>query len=127
LGATGFVNTRDTAELKKVAGAFDFLLSTVSADQDWQALVNCLRPKGTLCIVGVPPSPITLQAFPLISGQRSVAGSPIGSPRDLHEMLDVAARHEVKAITERFTMAKANDAIARVKKGKVRFRAVLTN
>ena len=127
LGATGFVNTRDTAELRKVAGSFDFLLSTVSADQDWQALVNSLRPKGTLCIVGVPPSPITLQAFPLISGQRSVAGSPIGSPRDLHEMLGVAARHGVKAITERFAMAKANDAIAKVKKGKVRYRAVLTN
>jgi uncharacterized zinc-type alcohol dehydrogenase-like protein len=127
MGATSFVNTRDTAELKKIAGSFDFLLSTVSADQDWQALVNSLRPKGTLCIVGVPPSPITLQAFPLISGQRSVAGSPIGSPRDLHEMLDVAARHGVKAITERFAMAKANDAIARVKKGKVRYRAVLTN
>ena len=127
LGATSFVNTRDTAELKKVAGSFDLVLSTVSADQDWQALVNSLRPKGTLCIVGVPPSPISLQAFPLISGERSVAGSNTGSPRDLHEMLDVAARHGVKAITERFAMAKANDAIAKVKKGKVRYRAVLAN
>jgi uncharacterized zinc-type alcohol dehydrogenase-like protein len=127
MGADHFVNTRDTVELKKIAGAFDFLLSTVSADQDWQALVNSLRPKGTLCIVGVPPSPVSIQAFPLISGQRSISGSPSGSPRDLHEMLDVAARHEVKAITERFPMAKANEAIAKVKKNKVRYRAVLTN
>jgi uncharacterized zinc-type alcohol dehydrogenase-like protein len=42
-------------------------------------------------------------------------------------MLDVAARHNVKAVTERFAMAKANDAIAKVKKGKVRYRAVLEN
>jgi uncharacterized zinc-type alcohol dehydrogenase-like protein len=127
LGADHFVNTRDTADLRKVAGSFDFLLSTVSADQDWQALVNSLRPKGTLCVVGVPPSPISIQAFPLIGGQRSISGSPTGSPRDLFEMLDVAARHGVKAITERFAMAKANDAIAKVKKSKVRYRAVLTN
>ncbi|MDP9050521.1 MAG: NAD(P)-dependent alcohol dehydrogenase [Acidobacteriota bacterium] len=127
LGAHHFVNTRDTAELKKVAGSFDLVLSTVSADQDWQALVNSLRPKGTLCVVGVPPSPIPLQAFPLISGQRAVAGSPIGSPQDLFEMLDVAARHGVKAVTERFAMAKANEAIAKVKKSKVRYRAVLVN
>jgi uncharacterized zinc-type alcohol dehydrogenase-like protein len=127
LGADHFVNTRDTAELKKVAGSFDFVLSTVSADQDWQALVNSLRPKGTLCVVGVPPSPISIQAFPLIGGQKAIAGSPIGSPRDLHEMLDVAARHGVKAITERFPMAKANEAIAKVKKSKVRYRAVLAN
>jgi uncharacterized zinc-type alcohol dehydrogenase-like protein len=127
MGADHFVNTRDLGALKGIAGSFDFLLSTVSADQDWQALVNSLRPKGTMCVVGVPPSPITLQAFPLISGQRSISGSPIGSPRDLHEMLDVAARHGVKAITERFPMAKANDAIAKVKKSKVRYRAVLAN
>jgi uncharacterized zinc-type alcohol dehydrogenase-like protein len=127
MGADHFVNTRDTAELKKIAGSFDFLLSTVSADQDWQALVNSLRPKGMLCIVGVPPSPLTVQAFPLIGGQKSISGSPIGSPRDLHEMLDVAARHGVKAMTERFPMAKANEAIAKVKKSKVRYRAVLTN
>ncbi len=127
LGAHHFVNTRDTGALKKVAGSFDFLLSTVSADQDWQGYVNALRPKGTLCVVGVPPSAIALQAFPLIGGQRAVAGSPTGSPRDLHEMLDVAARHGVKAITEKFAMAKANDAVAKVKKNQVRYRAVLAN
>jgi uncharacterized zinc-type alcohol dehydrogenase-like protein len=127
MGADHFVNTRDTAELKKIAGSFDFVLSTVSADQDWQALVSSLRPKGTLCVVGVPPSAISLQAFPLISGQKAVSGSNTGSPQDLHEMLDVAARHGVKAITERFAMAKANDAIAKVKKSKVRYRAVLVN
>jgi uncharacterized zinc-type alcohol dehydrogenase-like protein len=127
LGADHFVNTRDNGALKKIAGAFDLVLSTVSADQDWQALVNSLRPKGTLCVLGIPASPLSLQAFPLIAGQRAVSGSPSGSPRDLHEMLDVAARHDVKAVTERFAMAKANDAIAKVKKGKVRYRAVLAN
>ena len=127
MGAHHFVNTRETAEMKKIAGSFDFVLSSVSADQDWQALVNILRPKGTLCIVGVPPSPIALQAFPIISGQKAVTGGNTGSPRDLHEMLDVAARHGVKALTERFKMADANEAIARVKKSKVRYRAVLAN
>ena len=127
LGAHQFVNTRDTGALKKVAGSFDFLLSTVSADQDWQAYVNCLRPKGTLCVVGAAPSAMSIQAFSLISGQRAIAGSPSGSPRDLYEMLDVAARHGVKAITEKFAMAKANDATARVKKNQVRYRAVLAN
>ena len=127
MGADHFVNTRDMEALKKIAGSFDFLLSTVSADQDWQAFVNTLRPNGVMCIVGVPPSPMSIQAFPLLNGQRSVSGSNTGSPHDLFEMLDVAARHGVKAITERFPMAKANEAIAKVKKSKVRYRAVLTN
>jgi uncharacterized zinc-type alcohol dehydrogenase-like protein len=127
MGAHHFVNTRDTATLKKMTGEFDLLLSTVSADQDWQAYINALRPKGTLCVVGVPPSPLQIQAFSLIGGQKSLSGSPTGSPRDLREMLDVAARHNVKAITERFPMAKANDAVDKVKKNQVRYRAVLAN
>lgn len=127
LGADHFVNTRDTNSLQKVAGSFDFLLSTVSADQDWQIYVNALRPKGTLCFVGVPPSPVSMQVFPLVGGQRTVAGSPTGSPRDLEEMLRVAAHHGIKAVTESFPMEQANEAVARVKRNQVRYRAVLAN
>ncbi len=127
LGAHHFVNTRDTGALKKVAGSFDLLLTTVNADLDWAGYVNALRPKGALVFLGVPPSPVTMPVFPLVGGYRSVAGSATGSPSDLAEMLDVAARHGVKAITERFAMDKANEAIAKVKKNQVRYRAVLAN
>ena len=125
-GAHHFINTRDTGALKKVAGSFDLLLNTVSTDQDWQGYVNALRPKGSLCFVGVPAS-VSLQVVPLVSGQRVVTGNTTGSPQDIAEMLDVAARHGVKAMTERFPMAQANEAVARVKKNQVRYRAVLAN
>jgi uncharacterized zinc-type alcohol dehydrogenase-like protein len=127
LGAHHFVNTRDNGNLKKAAGSLDLILSTVSADQDIQSFVAALRPKGTLVILGVGPSPLQVTGFSLIAGQKAVAGSPSGSPRDLHEMLDVAARHKVKAITERFAMKDANKAVEKVKKNQVRYRAVLAN
>ena len=127
LGAHRFVNTRETRALKEVAGSLDFILSTVNADQDWGIYIQALRPTGTLCFVGIPPSAVTLQPFPLISGIRSVTGNPTGSPYRLREMLEVAARHGVKAQIERFPMAKANEAIEKVKKNKVRYRAVLAN
>jgi alcohol/geraniol dehydrogenase (NADP+) len=127
LGAHHFVNTRESKAMKEVAGTQDFILSTINADQDWGTYMQALRPTGTLCFVGVPPSPVTVQAFPLIAGLRSISGSPIGSPHRLREMLDVAARHGVKAKTELFPMAKANEAIEKVKKNKVRYRAVLAN
>jgi uncharacterized zinc-type alcohol dehydrogenase-like protein len=127
LGAHNFVNTRESKAMKDVAGTQDFILNTANADQDWGVYVQALRPTGTLCFVGVPPSPVSVQAFPLISGQRSISGSPIGSPYRLKEMLDVAARHGIKATTESFPMAQANTAIEKVKKGKVRYRAVLAN
>ena len=127
LGAHHFVNSRESKALKEVAGTFDFILSTINADQDWGIYIQALRPTGTLCFVGVPPSPVSVHAFPLISGLRSISGSPTGSPSMIGEMLDVAARHGVKAQTESFPMSKANEAIEKVKKNKVRYRAVLAN
>lgn len=127
LGAQHFVNTRESKMMREVAGKFDFILTTINADQDWNSYIAALRPTGTLCFVGVPPSAVSVQAFPLISGIRTITGSPIGSPHMLREMLDVAARHGVKAQTEVFPMAKVNEAIDKVKKNKVRYRAVLAN
>ena len=127
MGAHHFVNSRESKAMKEVAGSLDFILTTVNADQDWVTYLQALRPTGTLCFVGVPPSSVNVHAFPLISGQRTISGSPIGSPFRLREMLDVAGRHGVKATTELFPMAKANEAIERVKKSKVRYRAVLAN
>jgi len=127
LGAQNFVNTRESKAMKEVAGTMDFVLSTINADQDWGVYVQTLRPTGTLCFVGVPPSPVSVHAFPLISGLRSISGNPTGSPYRIKEMLDVAARHGVGAKIESFPMSQANAAIEKVKKNKVRYRAVLAN
>ena len=127
LGAHHFVNTRESKAMKDVTGTQDFIITTVNADQDWSTFIQALRPTGTFWFVGVPPSPVSVHAFPLISGMRTIGGSPVGSPFRLREMLDIAARHGVKATTELFPMAKANEAIDKVRKGKVRYRAVLAN
>lgn len=127
LGAHRFVHSRETKSMRELAGSLDLIISTINADQDWGNYLQTLRPTGTLCFVGVPPSPVELQAFPLIAGQRTVTGSPIGSPHRLREMLDVAARHGVMAAIEAFPMAKVNEAVEKVKKNKVRYRAVLAN
>jgi len=127
LGAHHFVNSLETKALLAVAGKFDFILSTINANQDWNIFLQALRPTGTLCFVGVPPSPVSVQVFPLIAGLRSITGSPTGSPYQLREMLDVAARHGIKAQIEVFPMAQANAAIQKVKKNAVRYRAVLAN
>lgn len=127
LGAHHFVNTRELKNFKRLAGSFDFILSTVNVDQDWSLYISALRPRGILCFVGAPPSPVPVSAFSLIGSQRAIVGSPIDSPRRIAEMLDVAARHQVQAITECFPMSKANDAVTKVRKSQVRYRAVLAN
>lgn len=127
LGAHNFVNVRDNGAMKKLTGSFDLVLSTIDRDLDWGTIVAALRPRGTLWFLGAPAGPLSTPVFPLIVGQRSIAASPTGSPSMLHEMLNVAARHNVQAKTELFPMAKVNDAVAKLKKNHVRYRAVLEN
>ncbi len=127
LGAHHFVNTRESKTLKNLGGCFDLILSTINNDQDWNANIAALRPTGALCFLGVPPAPPAVSIAPLVMGQKAITGSPIGSPRMLAEMLDVAARHKIQAMTELFPMSKVNDALNKVRKNHLRYRAVLAN
>lgn len=125
LGADHFVNSRDPEALKAVENTFDFLLSTVSADLDWESYIATLRPTGRLHLVGVAPNPLQIPVFPLILGQKTVSGSPLGSPTTVAQMLEFSARHHIEPITEMFPIEKVNEAIARLKEGKARYRLVL--
>lgn len=124
LGATRFLATRGTDELQKAAGSFDFVLATVSSDVPWGSCVEALRPQGRLVICGLPESDIRFPVVPLLA-ERSVSGGSVGSPTDTLRMLEFAARHWVRPMTEHFPLKDVNRALDRVRSGKVRFRAVL--
>lgn len=125
LGANHFVNSRDPEALKAVSNSFDFILSTVNADLNWVTYIDTLRPKGRLHFVGVVPNPIQFQTFPLIAGQKSISGSPTGSPATIAKMLDFANRHQIEPITETFTFSQVNQALEHLEAGKARYRIVL--
>ena len=125
MGAHRFAATDDAGTLKSHANHFDLLLSTVHANLDWPSYLSMLKPRGTLHVVGAAPAPLQVPAFALISGQRSVAGSPLGSPATTASMLQFAARHKIAPVVERFKAQNINDAIERVRSGKARYRVVL--
>lgn len=127
MGAHHVVNSRKSDELAGIRGKLDFLLSTVNVNLDWNAMLGTLAPKGRMHIVGVIPEPIPVPAFPMISGQKSLSGSPMGSPTSTAAMLDFSARHGIAPITETFPMSQANEAIEHLEAGKARFRIVLKN
>lgn len=124
-GASHFIATRNTDELKKAAGSFDFILSTVSADVNWPDYLAALRPHGRLCIVGIPEHDINVSAFGIIPRETSVTGGRCGSPSDTAAMLNFTARHGIKPMCEFFPMKDINAAVDHVRAGKARFRAVL--
>jgi uncharacterized zinc-type alcohol dehydrogenase-like protein len=124
-GADHVVSSRNSDAIKKLAGTFDLLLVTVNVPLDWDALIGALAPNGRLHIVGFVVEPIPVGVISLIMGQRSVSGSPVGSPVGLATMLDFAARHNITPQTEHFPMSRINEAFERLDAGKARYRIVL--
>ncbi len=78
-------------------------------------------------VVGAILEPMQIPAFGLIMGQKSVSGSPTGSPTAIDRMLAFSARHSIAPVTETFPMSKVNDALERLRSGKARYRIVLIN
>jgi len=127
LGAHQTVSSRDSAQMQKLAGSLDFILVTANATLDWPVILNALAPKGRMHIVGAIPEPIPVAAFSLLSGQKTVSGSPLGSPATTAKMLDFCARHGIAPIIEKFPMSRVNEAFDHLRAGKARYRIVLEN
>lgn len=125
-GATEFVNSRDSEAVAKVAGSFDYILSTVNAALDWSVYVNALRPKGKLIMVGVAMQPIEVGVASLIHGEKSIAGGSVGSPATIAKMLDFAAQHDISPVIEKFEFTQVNEALDRLRSGDARYRIVLS-
>ncbi|MGP0630056.1 NADPH-dependent aldehyde reductase Ahr [Nitrospina sp. 32_T5] len=127
MGAHHVVNSRDPKAVEAAAGSFDLIISTVNVKLDWNLYVNALKPRGRLHFVGATLEPLDLQIFPLLIGQRSVSGSPVGSPATIATMLEFCRRHGIQPVVEQFRFSQVNDAIEKLKQGNVRYRAVLSH
>lgn len=126
MGAADTIDSRDPAALESATRRFDLILSTVNVGLNWNAYIAALRPKGRLHFVGATLEPLDLQVMPMIVGQNSLSASPVGSPATISQMLEFAARHAIRPVTEHYEFAAVNDALERLKSGQARYRIVLS-
>ncbi len=125
LGADAFYSTVEEETFSKLAGTFDLILNTVSAEMDWNKYLRLLDRDGTMVLVGVPTNPVPVHAFSVIGGRRSLAGSPIGGIAETQEMLDFCGEHGISSDIELVPIQKINEAYERVLKGDVKYRFVI--
>ena len=122
LGADEVVVSRDSNQMQKHAGSFDFILDAVSADHDVNAYLNLLALNGNLTMVGAPAKPLGVSAFSLIFGNRSLSGSNIGGLPETQEMLDFCGEHNITADVEVIAIQQVNEAYERLLKSDVKYR-----
>jgi alcohol dehydrogenase (NADP+) len=122
LGADEVVISRNTDDMQKQVGSFDFILDAVSADHDIGAYINLLRRDGNIVLVGAPEKPLAVSSFSLIMGRRSLSCSPIGGLPETQEMLDFCGQHNITADVEVIPIQKVNEAYERLLKADVKYR-----
>ena len=126
LGADEIVSSTDQSTIKSLGSQFDLIISTVNVKLDWNLYLSTIKPRGRLHFVGAVLAPIETSVFSLMSGRKSISGSPVGSPINIKKMLDFCSKHKISPMVEHFKFDQINDAIKKLRDNKVRFRAVLT-
>jgi alcohol dehydrogenase (NADP+) len=125
LGAHSFALSTQAATFTELAGTFDLIIDTISAQHDYNAYLSLLKPFGTMVLLGVPPEPIPVAAFALLGGSKRLVGSLIGGIAETQEMLDFCAAHNVMSDVEIINADQINTAYERMVKNDVRYRFVI--
>ncbi|OXS79921.1 NAD(P)-dependent alcohol dehydrogenase [Domibacillus enclensis] len=124
-GAAHYYATQDPKTFEKLAGTFDLIINTVSAQIDINGYLSLLTLDGALVNVGAPPEPMPVHVMSLIGHRRTFAGSMIGGIRETQEMLDFCAEHGIAPSIEVISADDIDDAYERVLASDVKYRFVI--
>ncbi|KAG1695183.1 hypothetical protein DVH05_020824 [Phytophthora capsici] len=128
LGAQDFYNLSDPKDAKRAVRSVKTVVLTADANNmPYDTYLNLLRPRGTFIMVGLPNDKLICSPGSFVRDGKRLVGSKIGSPQDVKEMLDLAAKGNVRPIIQKLPMEQVNDGLAMVRSGKVRYRVVLEN
>jgi alcohol dehydrogenase (NADP+) len=125
LGAYHFKLTTDKKTMEELASSFHFIIDTVSAPHDYNEYMGLLKTDGVMVLLGAPPQPTPVSAFPFIFGRRSLVGSLVGGIKETQEMLDYCAEHNITSDVEVISIDQINEAYERTLSGDVHYRFVI--
>ena len=128
LGASVYIDSQSsnpTQELQRLGGA-QAIVATAPSSKAMSELIDGLAPTGKFMVVGISLDPITVTPLQLITGERALQGSAVGTPTDSEDTMNFAELTGVRPMIETFPLEKAAEAYARMMSGKAQFRVVLT-
>lgn len=99
-------------------GAHGVLVTAVSPAAFSQAIA-CVRRRGTIALVGLPPGGFPTPIFDVVLKRISIRGSIVGTRRDLAEALAFAAEGKVRTTVTEEPLTAVNDVFERLRQGRV--------
>ncbi|MBI3369108.1 MAG: zinc-dependent alcohol dehydrogenase [Burkholderiales bacterium] len=127
LGAAHAFDARAKETPRAVAalGGAHVAVVTSAARPAYDLALKCLRPAGTLSVVGLPPEPLAFAALQLVSGEYRIVGSAVGTRDDLRATLALAAEGKLHCHNQTRPLAQVNAVLDEMRAGRINGRIVL--
>mmetsp|Transcript_96764 Transcript_96764/g.273411 ORF Transcript_96764/g.273411 Transcript_96764/m.273411 type:complete len:345 (+) Transcript_96764:67-1101(+) len=129
-GATGFIASKDEAQMAAGKGTLNVILNTASGVAGMDDYLALLKPRGVMVCVGLPEKDVAnmtkLFMHSLVLQEKSLTGSYLGPRADYADMLAFSAEHRIAPKVEVMKFEDVNEAVERVKTGTARYRMVLS-
>ena len=128
LGAKRGLNAASSDVVKEIraSGGVHVALVTSAARAAYEAAFACLRPTGTLLVVGLPAEPLCFPPILMAAGELRIRASAVGTRRELREVLALAAAGKIRCETRSHPLEEANAVLQELRRGAISGRAVLT-
>jgi len=110
--------------VRKLGGAHVAVV-TSAAKAAYDLALKCLRPAGTLAVVGLPAEPLAFQALALVAGEYRIVSASVGTRDDVRATLDLAVAGKLRCRVEEAPLADVNAVFARMRQGAISGRMVL--
>jgi propanol-preferring alcohol dehydrogenase len=128
LGAKTVLNasSSNVAKALRGRGGSHIALVTSAAKAAYETAFSCVRPAGTLLVVGLPAEALCFPPILMAAREVRIQASTVGTRQDVKDILAMAAAGQVRCSTTAFPLAQANEVLDRLRKGQVSGRTVLT-
>ena len=128
LGAKTTLNATSSNVVKTLRSmeGVHIALVTSAAKAAYETAFSCVRPTGTLLVVGLPAEAICFPPILMAAREVRIQASTVGTRQDVRDILAMAAAGQVRCTTVTFPLARANEVLDRLRSGQAPGRLVLT-
>ena len=127
LGATRTLNAAISNVVKEVRslGGMHIAIVTSAAKSAYDMAFYCVRPTGTLLVVGLPAKDISFPPILMAGGEIQIKASAVGTREDLREALAMGAAGIVHCQVTARPLAEVQEVLGELSRGEISGRVVL--
>jgi propanol-preferring alcohol dehydrogenase len=127
LGASTVLNAASSNVVKELRGKGGVHVALVAsaARAAYDTAFACVRPTGTLLVVGLPAENICFPPILMAAAEIRIQASAVGTRQDVREVLALASGGKIRCLVGTRPLSEANEALDQLRNGQISGRSVL--